>query len=359
MSIKTRNFKTFKKDWTTPGHPLCFAGLSTIVRYYNYKVPIPKIKQALSSIDAYTTYYESKKTSVSNPYYIYKKRQQFQMDLISIEDFWRNNKGSRYLLAVIDSYTKKAWVRPLVSKNAKVFLEAFNDIINSAVVPPTTLISDKGTEMKNKLFTGWCSSQNIKLIFTEDHASIIERFNKTIQNKIYKYIYAKGANYVENLQQLVQSYNESYHRSIKMSPNQAELPEYRDSLFINTRARYKKIEAKAKKQNNLQYKKGDTVRIKANKHKLGARSYDQSFLEEIFTINRVNKHLPVITYSLIDHEKKPIDGTFYYRELIKVIDTGVYKVEKILKRQTFNRKKWLYVKFKGWPTSFNGWIIEK
>ena len=284
------------------------------------------------------------------------------MDLISIEDFSRQNSGIKYLLSVIDSYTKKAWVQPLKSKNAETFLAAFKRVINSAVDPPKTLISDKGAEMKNQLFKNYCSAQNIKLIFTEDHASIIERFNKTIQQRIYKYIYAKptgGSNYIDNLEKLVQSYNESWHRSIKMTPNQAEQSEYKAQLFINTRARYKKIEKAAKKRNRIQLRVGDAVRIKATKAKLGARSYDQSFLEEIFTISRVNKHLPIVTYSLIDHENKPIDGTFYYRELVKVIDTGVYKVEKILKRQTFNRKKWLYVKFKGWPNSFNEWIIEK
>ena len=112
------------------------------------------------------------------------------MDLVSIDQFSRDNNGIKYLLCVIDSYTKMAWVRGLKTKSSVSFLESFKDIIKAAVVPPKTLISDKGTEMKNNLFQTYCKSNNIRLIFTEDHANIVERFNKTIQNRIYKYLYS-------------------------------------------------------------------------------------------------------------------------------------------------------------------------
>ena len=165
-------------------------------------------------------------------------------------------------------------------------------------------------------------------------------------------------NFTDKLEDIVQGYNNSYHRSIGMTPNQAETKKYQSVLFINHRKRYKKIEERAKKF-KLKFKQGDLVRIKASLNKIGARSYDQKFLEEIFIITKVNTHLPVTTYSLKDYNDEPVMGTFYYQDLVKVQDTGVYKVEKVLKRQTFNKKKYLYVKFKGWPTDFNGWIIEK
>ena len=76
--VEKRNFKTFNKDYVNPSHPIAFSGLSKIQRYYNFKIPINKIKSALEAIDTYTTYYETKKPHVTNPYYVYKKGSNFK-----------------------------------------------------------------------------------------------------------------------------------------------------------------------------------------------------------------------------------------------------------------------------------------
>ena len=365
QNAEEKKFKKFSSDYITPGHPIAFSGLGKIQQYYNYKIPLGKIKEKLSAIDAYTTYYETTKPS-QNPYFVYKKRQQFQIDLIDISQFSKQNGGVKYLLSAIDSFSKRAWIKPLVKKSAHNFLKAFESIMEEAEYMPSSIYSDQGKEMKNKTFLKYLKDNNIDIYFPEvgGHASIVERWNKTIQIMIYKYIYSKEIkkgdrrplNFTTKLNDIVKSYNNRIHSSLGMSPMQAEDPKNRREVFLTHSKRYNKIWNKSKKLNRLRYKEGDLVRVKASKSKLKTRAYDQSFFEEIYKISKVNTHMPIITYSLEDFNGEEVLGSFYYRELVKVIDSGKYKIEKIVKRRTVNGHKQIYVKWRGWDSSFNSWI---
>ena len=297
---------------------------------------------------------------------MYKKRQQFQIDLIEVSQFSKQNEGVKFLLSVIDSFTKRAWIRPLKTKTAVEFLTAFESVMEEAEYMPESLYSDHGKEMKNKLFLSYLKKHNIKIFFPEvgGHASIVERFNKTIQIMLYKYLYSKEIkkgdrqplNYTNKLDNIVRSYNTRFHRTIGMTPMEAEKPSNRRKLFLVHSKRYNKVWASAVKLNRLKFKKGDTVRVKARKSRISARAYDQQFFEEIYKISKVNTHMPIITYNLVDYNGESVIGDFYYKELVKVTDTGKYKIEKILKRRTRGGLREVLVKWKGWDDSHNSWI---
>ena len=365
MSSPEREFKSFPQDYVSPGHPIAFSGLSKIGKYYKGKISRTKIENALASLDTYTTYYQTTKPP-QNPYFVYKKRQQFQIDLIDVSQFSRQNHGAKYLISVIDSFTKRAWIRSMKTKSATEFLSAFESIMEEAEYMPDSLYSDHGKEMKNRLFLSYLKRHNIKIYFPEvgGHASIVERFNKTIQIMLYKYLYSKDIkkgtkdplNYTKQLEKIVDSYNNSHHRTIGMTPMEAEDPANRRELFLSHSNRYKKIWGRASKLNRKKFKKGDTVRVKARKTRISSRAYDQQFFEEIYKISKVNTHMPIITYNLVDYNGESVVGDFYYRELVKVKDSGKYKIEKILKRQTRNGRKEVLVKWKGWDESHNSWI---
>jgi hypothetical protein len=86
---------------------------------------------------------------------------------------------------------------------------------------PETFHSDKGTEFTNRKFQALLKKEGIRFFTTQNEtkASIVERFNRTLKGKMWKYFTANNTlKYMDILQKLVKSYNHSRHRSIGMRP---------------------------------------------------------------------------------------------------------------------------------------------
>ena len=146
---------------------------------------------------------------------------------------------------------------------------------------------------------------------------------------MYKYFTAKNTLcYIDVLSQLVKSYNNTYHRSIKMRPSQvtkANEDEVWDTLYGGDE----------QKRVRFKFQVGDRVRISKAK-RIFEKSYLPNFTEEMFTIyKRFARQVPV--YKLKDDAGEIVDGAFYEPELQKVIkNDDVYRVEKILRKRKPN-----------------------
>ena len=171
-SIKTKEeaLADLKRQYNSPGEPLFMCGISGIKNYYDKILSTKDIKNFLARSRAYTTHYEFKPPKY-NPFYIRRLRQQFQLDLTEVSKISRYNDGVNFLLLCIDVFSRKLWVRVLKRKTAKETLTQLKNIIDTAG-KPETIHSDRGTEMKNKLFLEYCKENNIKVIypFTTHHA---------------------------------------------------------------------------------------------------------------------------------------------------------------------------------------------
>ena len=106
-----------KRSYTTPGHPIAFSGVQSIKKYYPY-LNFQDIQNVLSEIESYTLQREYH-TNQRNPSYSHFKRYQWQIDLIDIQQLRQENDGNRYLLAAIDTFTRFAFVRPVIDKTGK------------------------------------------------------------------------------------------------------------------------------------------------------------------------------------------------------------------------------------------------
>ena len=121
----------------------------------------------------------------------------------------------------IDTFSKYVWIRPLFRKSGKETTEAFNSIIKSSNRKPRKLRYDQGMEFRNIQFQKLLISYDIHAYEAKNDtkAAIVERFNRTFKNKMYRYRTAENTyRYIDILQDLVDSYNNTYHRSIKMKP---------------------------------------------------------------------------------------------------------------------------------------------
>lgn len=343
-----------KQNYTTPGHPTAFSGVNQVFNYYHGRIPISKIKTTLAGIEGYTLHKEYHEQP-RNMTYKHFKRYQFQMDLVEISQFADQNNGVRYLLNCIDIFTRFAFVRALKDKSAKTVLDAFKSILDEAEQKPFMLVMDKGTEFTNRMFKTFCDEKKIKLINPQAsiHAAFVERFNRTLQMLIYKYLTENETNrYIDVLQKLVESYNNRKHRMIGMTPNEAEKNQNNEHLQLNLIQKQQLEKIKTKKP---KYKIGSYVRIAKQKGKF-SRSYDEQTMQEIFKIKSINTSKPIPLYNITNFDgSEDILGGFYEFELIPVV-TNTYRIEKVLKKRKVRGKLQLFVKWKGFGDEHNSWI---
>ena len=186
------------------------------------------------------------------------------------------NKGIRFLLCVIDIFSKYAWVVPLKEKKGISIVKAFQSILKQSNRKPNKIWVDKGSEFYNAYFKKWLRDNNIVVYSThnEGKSVVAERFIKTLKSKIFKYITSISKNvYIDKLNDIVDEYNNTYHTSIKMKP-----ADVKDNTYINAD---KEINNKDPK-----FKVGDRVRISKYKKNF-AKEYMPNWSEEVSILKKL------------------------------------------------------------------------
>ena len=345
------------RNYTTPGHPTAYSGLNQVYNFYGGRFSQNKLKTLLAGNEGYTLHKEFHQ-GPRNITYKHFKRYQFQIDLVDVQQLAAKNDGYRYLFNCIDIFTRFAFVRPLKDKKAETVLAAFKSILQEANKKPFMIVMDKGTEFTNQLFQTFCQNEGMKLINPQAsvHAAFIERFNRTLQMIMYKYMSDNETErYIDVLQLLVDSYNKRKHRIIHMSPIDAEKNTNNQHLQLNL-IQQNQVDKIKPKQPSLRI--GTYVRIAKQKGKF-SRSYDEQTVQEIFRIRKVDVTKKIPLYYLSDYYgNEDLVGGFYDFELTPV-KTNVFRVEKVLKKRNYKGKKQIFVKWKGFSEKYNSWIDEE
>ena len=171
----------------------------------------------------------------------------------------------------------------------------------------------------------------------EGKCVVAERFIKTLKNK-YMTSISKSV-YIDKLDDIVNEYNNTYHRTIKMKPI-----DIKNNAYINI--------GKEVNDKDPKVRVDDHVKISQCKN-IFAKGYTPNWSEEIFVIKEIKNAAPW-TYVINDISGAKIIGTFYEKELQK-IDQQEFRIEKVIKKKS-NK---LYVKLKGYDNSFKSWVDEK
>ena len=281
---------------------------------------------------------------------------QWQADLADMSSKAEYNDGYTFILTCIDCFSKYAWAIPIMSKHGEEIVMALKRILKMSGRKPKRLQTDKGKEFLNTKVQSFLRENDIQLFTTESDkkASIVERFNRTMKGRTYKYFTANNTyRYVDVLQSLVDGYNNTYHRSIKMKPisvrkrHEMKIRQHLyggEKLTPRNRATPKKYK----------YAIGDLVRI-IKARLTFSRGYLPNWSEELFVVyNRNNFKEPL--YYLRDFDGEEIKGGFYEKELQLVHEPEEYRIEKVLRRKRVNGKVLHLVKWKGWSNKFNSWV---
>ena len=235
--------------------------------------------------------------------------------MVEIQKYSKWNKGIKYLLTVIDVFSKYGWIEPLKGKKTESVSSAFEHIFKKSKRKPEKLWTDKGSEFISKHFKDFLKKNKIILYHTqnEEKSSVVERWNKTMKNKMWKMFSANNNTvYWDKLDKLVDDYNNTYHSSIKMVPTEASKKENEKQVFTNL---YEdEICLKPKKP---KFSIGDKVRISKYKRRVFDKGYTPNWTEEVFVIDKVNLTKPV-TYHVVDLLGEKVEGSFYEKELQKV-----------------------------------------
>ena len=156
------------------------------------------------------------------------------VDLVDMQKFSEWNKGVKYLLMVIDLFSKYGWIKPLRDKRSETVSKAFDEMFETSKRKPKILWSDKGSEFISKHFKEFLKKKDIKLYHTENEekSNVVERWNKTIKNKMWKMFSANNNTvYWDKIDKLVDDYNKTRHSSIKMKPVDASKKENEEKVL--------------------------------------------------------------------------------------------------------------------------------
>ena len=157
-----------------------------------------------------TTIREFKKRKVYSTF----KDDIWDTDLADMQLISTFNKRFRFLLCVVHIFSKYAWVVPLKDKKGVNIVNAFQSILKDSNRKPNKMWINKGGEFYNNSFKKWLS-KNV---------------------------------FIDKLDDIVNEYNNTYHRTIKMKPI-----DVKDNTYVNI--------AKEVNDKDPKFKVGDNVRI--------------------------------------------------------------------------------------------------
>ena len=131
------------------------------------------------------------------------------------------NDGDTFILSIIDVFSKIRFARSLKDKKGPTVLKAFLNVLEESGQKPTKVQTDAGVEFTNRAFKSTLKKQNIHLYvtFSENKAAVVERVNRTLKSRMWRYFKHNNAyRYVNVLQELVSGYNASPHKGVVMAP---------------------------------------------------------------------------------------------------------------------------------------------
>ena len=227
--------------------------------------------------------------------------------------------------------------------------------------PDAYLCFDLGLEMRNSIVRDYLKEIGLELITsTTGKCVIVERAIGNVKRLIMQYVTeTEGRRYIHKIPEFESVLNHRYHRSLGMSPMEAEKDENRTRVLDISQRRYNKIQSKVHKE-KPKFKVGDKVRL-ANNISHYKRAGDENFSIEVFKIKEVLNDLPVTLYTLEEYGgDEPVPGRYYSSQLQKMLSLSFkidhvvsHEVDKQTGRERF-KVRWLDL-----PERFDSWVPKE
>ena len=205
-----------------------------------------------------------------------KPAENYQMDIMYLPNP-SLNKNYKYLLVVIDVYSRYLMASPMKTKTGKEVFETYKNIVDKNGIPDN-LNLDTGSEFIYKPFVDYCKDNQTRLWYSdteqENKNSIVERVHRTLRNMILRYIVANDKSYINDLDNLIDNYNNTYHRTLKSKPS-----EVWNGREVNKQQRI---------YLDNEFEKGEQVRHLVKKKIFDKASSSTNYTKKIYTITNVD-----------------------------------------------------------------------
>ena len=262
----------------------------------------------------------------------------WQADLLEMIPFASVNRNYKYILVVIDVFSRYAWAVAMRKKDAAATTEAFEEIITKHAKgrSPTNLQTDAGKEFYNSSFKKHILQKyNIHhySVYSRQKCAIVERLNRTLRQKLMRYFTYTGRKVWYNiLTNIMSTYNKTKHSALFHEMAPCDVNDKNESNIWQKR----QVTTSAKSNtiviaNDKTIKLGNYCRVSVAK--VMKKNFSQNWSEEIFQIvGRDTKQFPVMYY-LQDLNGKHIKGRFYKEEIqdIGSVLPNIHRIAKILK----------------------------
>lgn len=341
-----------------PSKPGSYGGALNLYREavkLNPSLTLNDVKDWLQGELVYTLHRKARRKFKRNRVVAEHINENFQADLIDMIEYEKMNDGYKYILTVIDVFSKTAYALPLKLKTANKVAVGMEEVLKNAV--PFKLQTDQGLEFKNTIFNKLMKNYEINHFFTKNKeikCSVVERFNQTLIKKIMKHFTKTGKKrYIDVLQNLVNTYNNTHHSAIKMSPN--EVTEFNEKRVFKNLFGFTSKREMLRSYKSPKLNVGDKVR---RKYVIGPleRGYYPNWTDKIFTVEKAVKNFNKPLYIIKDSSGEVINQRFYPEEIQKIKDTNIYRVDEILSEKTVRGKKYYKVSWLNHPSTENSWV---
>ena len=353
--------------YTTPSEANSFGGLETLYRRAKSKdetITRKIVKEFLACEASYTlhknTYKRFPRRRVISP----RPKFIISCDLADMKSLSNYNNGVKYILIVIDIFSRFLQVCPLKKKDGLTVLNGLKSILDDDTFDGIKKMnSDSGGEFYNRHMRNYLQNKDILLYSVhsrEIKASIAERVIRTLKGKIYRYMSHRNTlKYLNVLQDIVYSYNNSPHSGLGFGQTPAQIHRLNDNDEIKLQFdRMYKKDIHTANRSSCSLAVGATVRIAdSERNAVFRRGFTIQNTLEIFKVRKVDKKYYPTVYYLEDLQGEPVEGIFYREELIPCSLPEFYSVD-VIKTKTVNGRKKYFVKWRGYPEEFNSWIDE-
>lgn len=295
---------------------------------------------------------------ITLPYRVEGANVVWQIDLADLHKP-RGQKGTyAFILTVIDVFSRWGDAEPVIDKSAKNVTKAFEAVCARRGVHPVRVQSDQGKKFMNKTFATFCKQKRIHHYYVSSpfKAALVERFNRQIQNMLWKYKRAYPARPLKTLLTIaVRNYNDTPHRVHGLKPNDVEGETAVRLMYTNLRREQRRLVEARKKR--FAFKLGDRVRTTRERN-VFSKGYKGLFTEEVFEVAgrlRREPYVDINLFRLRDLIGRDIENSVYYEfELQKVSLPPRRRVKTVLRYDRRAGKK--LVNFVDYPIDYVQWV---
>ena len=289
---------SFDDIYTDPKNPASYS--SNVRNFMNQKRSISLHKKRIKN-------FKRRQIIVPGPFHT------ISADLIDYQMIASSNNNYKYILTVIDNFSRMVYARALKRKTAEEVAMKLDDIISSMQFIPRFFTSDKGLEfdVRNRFVRETLVDKYKMVIYYTTGSkknSMVERLNRTLKDRLERAFTETGRKrWLDFLPDFVNNINNSINRTIGVRPVDVNLE--------NARKIWKRIYPDADKIPKCDViKVGDRVRTVIEKS-IFSKGYHQNWSDEIFTIARIERSMGVCLYILKKNDGEELKRKYYIPEL--------------------------------------------